>query len=61
MKYWDYLRQINTDFMASKRAVSDQYKYLNDDKLIMAEQMQAYYFTVSFNYLIDLLEKDLDL
>lgn len=44
IKYWDFLRQLNHDFMESSRNNVTIKAFLNDPRLQLAERMQDYYF-----------------
>lgn len=44
IEYWDYLRQLNYDFLQTNRSRSMQVAYLNDPRLQIAYRMQDYYF-----------------
>jgi hypothetical protein len=39
IKYWDFLRQLNHDFMESKRTSAIVRSFLNDPRLQLAERM----------------------
>ena len=39
IKYWDFLRQINHDFMESNRTLPVIMRFLNEPRLIIAERM----------------------
>ncbi len=60
IKYWDYLRQLNHDYNNSDRSASSRYKYLNDDDLTVAGQMQSVYLNISLNTLVNQLSSDID-
>jgi len=60
IKYWDYLRQLNSDFMTSARTLDDIKSLFNDEQLKTAEIMQEYYFKSALNALVKKLEDDID-
>ncbi len=59
-RYWDYLRQLNHDYNNSDRTVASRYKYLNDDDLTVAGEMQSRYLNISLNKLVNELSNDID-
>jgi len=70
-RYWDFLWQLNHDFLESPRGDEEIRQFLNEDRLLTAgkskhklnqclEQMQNYYFEVCLNYLVTELEGDID-
>ena len=60
IKYWDFLRQINHDFMESNRSLSTIKKFLNEPRLRTAERMQDFYFKKALTKLVSKLEQDID-
>ena len=60
IKYWDFLRQLNHDFLESNRTKGTIIAFLNDDRLQTAEKMQDYYFKLALSKLVDKLEQDID-
>ena len=59
-RYWDYLRQLNSDFFSSRRQLADVRRFINDDSLEIAERMQEYYFKSALDTLVRKLEDDID-
>ena len=59
IKYWDYLRQMNSDFFTSKRTNSDIRQFLNAPQLQVAEQLQDYYFRAGLSTLGTQLQDDI--
>lgn len=39
IKYWDFLRQINHDFLESPRTNATIRQFLNDQRMVIAERM----------------------
>ena len=60
IKYWDFLRQINHDFMESNRTTPVIKRFLNEPRLKTAERMQDFYFKRAFKKLVSKLENDID-
>lgn len=60
IKYWDFLRQLNHDFMESDRSNTTIQMFLNDPRLLLAERMQDYYFRQALAVLVDQLEADIN-
>eukprot|EP00831_Metopus_contortus_P034892 TRINITY_DN2778_c0_g1_i1.p1 TRINITY_DN2778_c0_g1~~TRINITY_DN2778_c0_g1_i1.p1 ORF type:complete len:220 (+),score=40.85 TRINITY_DN2778_c0_g1_i1:170-829(+) len=60
IKYWDFLRQLNHDYSQSSRTSTDQYKYINDNDLTVADEMQSVYLNISLNTLVSKLSEDID-
>lgn len=60
IKYWDFLRQLNHDFMESPRTNATIKQFLNDPRLQIAERMQDYYFRRALQKLVDKLEVDIN-
>lgn len=60
IKYWDFLRQLNHDFLESNRNSTTIRSFLNEQRLLVAERMQDYYFKLALNRLVDKLEDDID-
>ena len=60
IKYWDFLRQLNHDFMASNRTGPVIRQFLNEQRLKVAERMQDYYFKIALSKLVTKLEEDID-
>ena len=60
IKYWDFLRQINHDFMESNRTLPVIQRFLNEPRLRTAERMQDFYFKRSLKKLVSKLEQDID-
>ena len=60
IKYWDFLRQLNHDFLESNRTQKTIVAFLNDDRLQTAEKMQDYYFKLALSMLVGKLEEDID-
>ncbi|MDR3549639.1 MAG: hypothetical protein P4M11_15445 [Candidatus Pacebacteria bacterium] len=60
IKYWDYLRQLNSDFFSSNRSATVVRNFINDDSLAVEEKMQQYYFKISLDTLVSKLEDDID-
>jgi hypothetical protein len=60
IKYWDFLRQLNHDFMESPRTNATIRTFLNDQRLQLAERMQDYYFRQALAMLVDKLEVDIN-
>lgn len=60
IKYWDFLRQLNHDFMESPRKNTTIKQFLNDQRLSQAETMQDYYFKRAIAKLVAKLEVDID-
>ena len=60
IKYWDFLRQINHDFMESNRTLPVIQRFLNEPRLRTAERMQDFYFKRSLKKLVSKLELDID-
>jgi len=60
IKYWDFLRQINHDFMESNRTLATIKRFLNEPRLLTAERMQDFYFKKALTKLVNTLEKDID-
>jgi hypothetical protein len=60
IKYWDFLRQINHDFMESNRSLTTIKKFLNEPRLRTAERMQDFYFKKALTKLVSKLEQDID-
>ena len=59
IKYWDYLRQLNHDFLESNRNSTMVIDFLNDERLQTCERMQDFYFKKSLNLLVSKLEDDI--
>ena len=60
IKYWDFLRQLNHDFLESNRSAAVQRSFLNEQRLQTAERMQDYYFKIALAQLVTKLEDDID-
>lgn len=60
IKYWDFLRQLNHDFMESDRTLPVIKQFLNEPRLEVAERMQDYYFKLALAKLVTKLELDID-
>ncbi len=60
IKYWDYLRQINHDFLESNRTKETIIRFMNEDRIKIAEKMQDYYFKLALSKLVTKLEDDID-
>lgn len=60
IKYWDFLRQINHDFMESNRTMAVIKRFLNEPRLKTAERMQDFYFKKALHKLVTKLEADID-
>lgn len=60
IKYWDFLRQLNHDFMESDRKNGTIKDFLNDPRLQAAERMQDYYFKIATTKLVNQLEVDIN-
>ena len=60
IKYWDFLRQLNHDFVESDRTNATVRMFLNDDRLKLAERMQDYYFKKALAQLVSKLEVDIN-
>jgi hypothetical protein len=60
IKYWDFLRQLNHDFMESPRTNATIRDFLNDPRIILAERMEDYYFRKALSMLVDKLEVDIN-
>jgi len=60
IKYWDFLRQINHDFLESDRSDATIRDFLNEERLVIAEKMQDYYFKLALQRLVNRLEDDID-
>jgi hypothetical protein len=60
IKYWDFLRQLNHDFLESNRSQSVIRQFLNEQRLKVAERMQDYYFKIALSKLVTKLEEDID-
>ncbi len=59
-RYWDYLRELNTDFFNSARGAAEIREFLNEDRLESAEIMQGKYFKSALGVLVSRLESDID-
>eukprot|EP00826_Nyctotherus_ovalis_P027027 TRINITY_DN2107_c0_g6_i1.p1 TRINITY_DN2107_c0_g6~~TRINITY_DN2107_c0_g6_i1.p1 ORF type:complete len:137 (-),score=1.25 TRINITY_DN2107_c0_g6_i1:400-810(-) len=59
-RFWDYLQQINNDYLNSDRKPVNQYYYLNTGDLNTADILQEYYFTEAINALVGSLNDDID-
>jgi hypothetical protein len=60
IKYWDFLRQLNHDFLESPRSLEVIQEFLNEPRLKIAERMQDYYFKLALAKLVTKLEEDID-
>lgn len=60
IKYWDFIRQTNFDFLESNRTNATIIQFLNDQRLVIAEQMEDYYFRLALQQLVQELESDID-
>lgn len=60
IKYWDYLRQLNTDFFNSRRTITEIRGFLNEPRLQSAEILQSRYFKSALGVLVTKLESDID-
>lgn len=60
IKYWDFLRQLNHDFMESNRSLPVIKQFLNEPRLKVAERMQDFYFKRALSKLVTKLEEDID-
>lgn len=60
IKYWDFLRQLNHDFMESSRGLPVIKQFLNEPRLKTAERMQDFYFKIALSKLVSKLEDDID-
>lgn len=60
IKYWDFLRQINHDFVESDRSNATIVQFLNDDRLATSERMEDYFFRIALGHLVQELESDIN-
>lgn len=60
IKYWDFLRQINHDFLESPRTNATIRQFLNDQRMVIAERMQDFYFKRALSLLVEQLELDIE-
>ena len=60
IKYWDFLRQMNHDYMESSRSVQELKYFLNGPRMKNAELMQDFYFKIALDRLVSRLEADID-
>ena len=59
IKYWDFIRQLDHDFLESNRNATTIKAFLNDERLVTAERMEDYYFKKSYSLLVGMLEVDI--
>lgn len=59
-RYWNYLEGINHDYLQSNRTNLDQYQYLNDQGMPVADQMLFKYLNISLNLLVNELSTDIN-
>lgn len=60
IKYWDYLRELNTNFLNSKRGIADIRNFLSQDELSYSSQLEELYFKSALTALVDKLQSDIN-